>query len=482
MRMRMRTEVRLLLAFGLLVLLSVVPKAIGYKGRGEDESGDESGSGKNSSGIFLLPKSKLVVRSEAGEVRVVRGYRARTIDSPINIGFIRMEPNSLFIPQYTDSSFIMFIRTGEAKVGWIHSDGLVERELKTGDIYRIPAGSTFYLVNTRRGETLKIISSIDTSESLGIGPYQSFFIGGGPNPTSVLAGFDHITLRTAFNVSSSQLDDILKSQHKGPIVHITRPEQPSYWASFMKLKQQERLAHLQADHEGKKQTKWSWRKLMTSIFGTEINNDKSIISAPESYNIYNRKPDFENNYGWSVALDENDYKPLEHSGIGVYLVNLTAGSMMAPHVNPSATEYGIILSGSGSIQVVFPDGTPAMNAEVQEGDVFWIPRYYPFCQIASIKGPMEFFGFTTSAQKNRPQFLVGASSILQTINGPELATAFDISEKRLNHIINAQRESFILPSVRVSPPKSSQDNKYSAEPVVDPFVKDFADNLFMGFD
>ena len=126
--------------------------------------------------------------------------------------------------------------------------------------------------------------------------------------------------------------------------------------------------------------------------------------------------------------------------------------MMAPHVNPMATEYGIVLSGAGTIQVVYPNGTSAMNTKVNEGDVFWIPRYFPFCQIASRAGPFEFFGFTTSAHKNRPQFLVGASSILRSMQGPEFATAFGLTEDRYRDIIHAQREAVILPSPAAAEP------------------------------
>lgn len=125
--------------------------------------------------------------------------------------------------------------------------------------------------------------------------------------------------------------------------------------------------------------------------------------------------------------------------------------MMAPHVNPMATEYGIVLSGVGTIQVVFPNGTSAMNTKVKEGDVFWIPRYFPFCQIASRTGPFEFFGFTTSAHRNRPQFLVGASSILRTMRGPEFATAFGLTEDRYYEIVDAQLEAVILPSPSAAP-------------------------------
>lgn len=120
--------------------------------------------------------------------------------------------------------------------------------------------------------------------------------------------------------------------------------------------------------------------------------------------------------------------------------------MMAPHVNPRATEYGIVLSGSGTIQVVFPNGTTAMNTKVSEGDVFWIPRYFPFSQVASLSGPFEFFGFTTSARRNYPQFLLGRSSILKAMLGPELASGFGVSEKTLRDLVDAQREEVILPS------------------------------------
>ena len=47
-----------------------------------------------------------------------------------------------------------------------------ERALKMGDVYRIPAGSTFYIVNTGETQRLQIICSIDASEGLGFGSFQ----------------------------------------------------------------------------------------------------------------------------------------------------------------------------------------------------------------------------------------------------------------------------------------------------------------------
>ncbi|KAH9323059.1 hypothetical protein KI387_017698, partial [Taxus chinensis] len=79
------------------------------------------------------------------------------------------------------------------------------------------------------------------------------------------------------------------------------------------------------------------------------------------------------------------------------------GAMMAHHYNPRGADYGIITRGERRIQIAFPNGTSEMDMDVKVGDVFWVPQYYPVCHIAARSGPLEFFGFTTSARGNRPQ-------------------------------------------------------------------------------
>ncbi|KAF5744682.1 hypothetical protein HS088_TW07G00259 [Tripterygium wilfordii] len=481
----------------LLLLLVVgygVSVSMGYREEGEEEwgSGEREGRGREKhpeeeEPSFLLQDSKKVFRTDAGEMRVVRSFGGRIVDRPMHIGFITMEPQSLFIPQYLDSSLIIFIRLGEAKIGHIYKDELSERRMKPGDIYRIPAGSAFYIVNTAEGQRLQIICSIDPSESLGLGLFQSFYIGGGSYPPSILAGFDPETLTNAFNVTRKELGDIFTRQQGGPVVFIGDSRAPRVWSKFLQLKEKDRLQPLkrmvgshQESIEQEDQTKWSWRKLLISIFGEE-NRKKGDRTgkAPDSYNIYHRSPDFRNRYGSSMALDASDYSPLKHSGIGIFYVNLTAGSMLAPHVNPTATEYGIVLRGSGRILLVFPNGSSAMDAKVSEGDVFWVPRYFAFCQIASRTGPFEFFGFTTSARKNKPQFLAGSNSLLHALQGPELAASLGISEDRIKRFLESQREAVILPSASAAPPEM----KYHKEETVMPkIIKSFENDMIMGFD
>ncbi|CAL1403371.1 unnamed protein product [Linum trigynum] len=493
----------------------VGPAATGlYREEEEEETEEEFGGGRGErrrrreeemaggdDDRYLLQDSKQVIQTEAGVMSVVRNFAGwRTVERPLHIGFITMEPKSLFVPQYLDSGLLIFVRRGEAKIGMIYKDELAERKLKIGDIYWIPSGSAFYLVNTGEGQRLHILCAIDPAESLGFSStFQSFFIGGGSYPTSVLAGFDPDTLATAFNVTMGDLRELMSRQQEGPIVFVgdsRAPERRTVWSEFLQLKHQDRLHHLKRMVDSRKLveeeetsssaglTNFSWRKILYSLFGRQENNNENRKSrgwttgkSPDSYNIYDKKADFSNAYGWSIALDHNDYAPLKHSGIGVFLVNLTAGSMMAPHVNPTATEYGIVLRGTGTVEIVYPNGTQAMNAKIAEGDVFWVPRYFPFCQIASRTGPLEFFGFTTSAHKNRPQFLVGQSSVLQTMKGPELAAAFGVTDERIRAIIEAQRESVILPSAAASPPDEGRKRR-KAEKVVESLGKE----MVMGFE
>ena len=95
------------------------------------------------------------------------------------------------------------------------------------------------------------------------------------------------------------------------------------WAQFLRVKEQ----HLEEmeDDEDEEQTKWSWRKILKSVFRSDNRKkERGRGESPDSYNLFDEKPDFRNNNGWSIALDGSDYSPLKDSDIGVYFVNLTA--------------------------------------------------------------------------------------------------------------------------------------------------------------
>lgn len=100
--------------------------------------------------------------------------------------------------------------------------------------------------------------------------------------------------------------------------------------NYQKLAEMKRIVHIGKDseEEEKKQPRWTLRKfLMTYIFGSENEereDKRGSSDEPDPFNIYDRNPDFKNDYGWSIALDKSDYSPLDDSDLGIFLVNLSA--------------------------------------------------------------------------------------------------------------------------------------------------------------
>lgn len=142
-----------------------------------------------------------------------------------------------------------------------------------------------------------------------------------------MAGFSLLMLYP-WQITVDELEEILTTQKDGPIVHLEDSQ-----AKFIKMNEKDRLQHLkklvefeEESMEVEKETTWSWRKLLNSVFGLE--NEKKrrekTGKSPKTCNIYKKSPDFRNNYGSSIALEDTNCDPLKHSGVGVYHVNLTA--------------------------------------------------------------------------------------------------------------------------------------------------------------
>ncbi|KAK1276029.1 hypothetical protein QJS04_geneDACA011680 [Acorus gramineus] len=172
----------------------------------------------------------------------------------------------------------------------------------------------------------------------------------------------------------------------------------------------------------------NWKK---NILEALIGGRRGVLAADEdpnkskkkkeakTFNLFSRKPDFENCNGWSLAVTGKDLHALKGSNIGVFMVNLTKGSMMGPHWNPRANEIAIVMYGQGMVQVVCPGENPPLSSDIElpkcrnmrfkvkEGDVFVVPRFFPMAQMSFNDDSLVFMGFSTMAKKNRPQFLAG---------------------------------------------------------------------------
>jgi len=121
-------------------------------------------------------------------------------------------------------------------------------------------------------------------------------------------------------------------------VHISDSHHTNIWTEFVSQEPHQKLAHLKRivslEEEvspKEEESTWSLRKFLCTLLHRKDVVKRVNHEAPSSYNLNNRNPDFKNNFGWSKTLDESDYSPLQQSGNGVYLVNLSQVNHLASY-------------------------------------------------------------------------------------------------------------------------------------------------------
>ncbi|KAL9341042.1 hypothetical protein Peur_067261 [Populus x canadensis] len=337
---------------------------------------------------------------------------------PYHIQFITLEPNSLLLPVLLHADMVFYVHTGNGKLSWTDGREMKRMNLRRGDVYRLQAGSVFFVRSNLDSERQKMrIHAIfsNTDEDIydpSIGAYSSV--------SDLVLGFDRKVLQEAFKVPEEVLEELTSATKPPAVVHaVTKDQKSVYW------------------------------ELEDRMLDFLIGNKHKKTKETKTFNILDAKPDFENCNGWSLTVDKHSLKSLSDSNIGIFMVNLTKGSMMGPHWNPMATEIAIVLHGRGMVRVICHSTANEsecknMRFKVKEGDVFAVPRFHPMAQISFNNDSFVFMGFSTSTKRNHPQFLTGKSSILQILDRGILAVSFNVTNTTMDQLLNAQEEALIL--------------------------------------
>ncbi|KAJ0973654.1 hypothetical protein J5N97_015619 [Dioscorea zingiberensis] len=348
-----------------------------------------------------------------------------------HLQFITMEPSSLFLPVLLHADMVFYVHTGKGTVTWVGDDGTDDSlDVEKGDIYKLEQGTVFYIHShpdpTR--ERLRIHAIFDTQEA---------FVGAYSNLSDLVCGFDDKVLQMGFRVSEEAIQTI-----KGV-------EKPPSIVPFAAKNESDEVS-----------TNWEER-LLKAIIGSQkplgmiYNNKKK--KKTRAFNLLTTKHDVENCNGWSIAVTRKDFRALRGCDIGVFMVNLTKGSMMGPHWNPRGTEIAIAIHGQGMVQVVCPsvmagdDDEPIKceNArfKVKEGDVFIVPRFHPMAQISFNNDSFVFVGFSTNVKRNHPQFLAGKWSVLRSIRKEILAMSFNVGNETVEELVGSQDDVEVDPNL-----------------------------------
>ncbi|XP_050128995.1 vicilin-like seed storage protein At2g18540 [Malus sylvestris] len=389
--------------------------------KNECECGSDGGGGAPAGSLVNINQRRSLVSTEYGEVWSVDVNDGH--GRPYHIQFITLEPDSLFLPVLLHADMVFYVNTGSGRLSWTDDDEIRRVDIKRGDLYRLDPGTVFYVQSNLETERPKLrINAIFASNSdddlydPAVGAYSSI--------RDIVRGFDPKLLRSAFKVSEEVIESIVNGTDQSAIVHAIPTKKETFW-----------------DLEA--------RFLKTFLLGNDgiaFNSKKKTTT----YNIFDEEPDFENCNGWSLTVNKKTSNLLKGSNIGLFMVNLTKGSMMGPHWNPRATEIAIVLQGQGMVRVVCSSTAVKksecrnMRFRVHEGDVFAVPRFHPMAQMSFNNNSLVFMGFSTTEKKNNPQFLAGKYSVLQTLDKQVLAASFNVTNTTIDQLLSVQPESFII--------------------------------------
>ncbi|KAK4490592.1 hypothetical protein RD792_001277 [Penstemon davidsonii] len=376
----------------------------------------------NEHGVVKREKRTSIVSTENGEISAVR-----VINGSYLLHFFTLEPNALFLPVILHADMVFYVNTGSGRLSWTEENDLKHADVSRGDVYRLQEGSVFFIQSNLETERQKLrIHALFSNSNQDIRkpvitPYSSI--------RDMVLGFDRKVLQASFMVPEEVIDELLNATKQPAIIHGV----PSTKSMAREV-----------------ETRFIRGILRSSRSYSIFESNKKKKGSAKLFNIFNEDKDFQNDNGWSTTVTRKKLSALKGSSIGLYMVNLTAGSMMGPHWNPMATEIAIVLQGRGMVPVVCSDisnETLCKNTrfEVEVGDVFVVPRFSLMAQMAFNNDTFVFMGFSTSSKKNHPQYLAGQASVLRTLDKDVLALSFNVSNTTtLDHILASQRDSVIL--------------------------------------
>ncbi|GAU16602.1 hypothetical protein TSUD_233540 [Trifolium subterraneum] len=339
--------------------------------------------------VVKRDQRRTLVDTEYGEISATDVKEGHNKSPNYHIQFFTLEPNSVFLPVLLQAAMVFYVHTGSGKLSWSNEDGTGTTDIHEGDVGSLKEGSVFYIHSNLEAQRKKLrIYAIFTNTD------DSTFV-----PEDLIEAITNKTETPAI-------------VHAGP----------------------------EKKHNNVLELEGSLLKYFTGI----ESNSKKL----KTYNIFDSDPDFENCYGWTSTVTKKQLKRLKSHNIGVFMVNLTRGSMLGPHWNPLATEVAVVLEGEGMVRVVGgsnnDDESKNQRFRVKQGDVFVVSKFHPMAQMSFNNEPLVFMGFSTAAKKNHPQFLAGKESVLQILDKQIVATSLGVSKITIDKLLEKPDDSIIF--------------------------------------
>ncbi|XP_059651127.1 cocosin 1-like [Cornus florida] len=320
-------------------------------------------------------------------------------EANVGAGVLMLHPRGFALPHYADSSKIGFVIQGTCTVGMAFPNTSEETVVivKKGDAIPLEIGVVSWWFNG--GDTdLVIVYLGDTSKAHTPGSFTYFFLTG---ILGILGGFSPEFVSKAYDLNEEETKKLVKSQTGALIVKLNKGiamPKPCKNASDGKL-----------------------------VFSFE--NSSPFVKVK--------------NGGLVTTMTADKLPLLGKVGLSANVVKLDANAMSSPmYTTDSSVQLTYIVKGSGRVQIVGINGQGALDAKVEAGHLFVVPKFFPVTHVADGEG-MEFFSVITSPE---PVFekLAGNTSVWKAITPVVLEAALDETSEFVELFKSKIKKSTVL--------------------------------------
>ncbi|KAM1874346.1 hypothetical protein ACFX13_008080 [Malus domestica] len=405
-----------------------------FEGRGQQQQqqGDENPY------FFEDQHFETRVQTEEGRVQVLQKFNERSdllrgIEN-FRVGFLVTEPHAFVAPTHLDADCVLFVCQGRPTITLVREEKKESHNLERGDLFRIPAGTPFYILNRDDNERLHIVQLLKAVSTPG--EYEAFHSAGGQDPESFFKAFSPEVLQAAFKTDRNKLDRLFGQQTRGSIIRASKEQ-------VQRMSQQ----HGHGGSEG------IWP---LPFHGGEL-------TSKDSFNLFKKHPSQENKFGRLFEADFKDYKQLQEFDLLVSFANITRGGMEGPFFNSRATKISVVLDGEGHFEMACPHvgkqrqhsgrsqqrqkSSPTyqkMRGDLRRGAVFVAPAGHPVTTIASRNNNLQLLCFEVNARDNIMFPLVGKNNVVSQFDRQAKELSFDVPASEVESIFNNQKDELFF--------------------------------------
>ncbi|KAL5792886.1 hypothetical protein ACOSP7_001480 [Xanthoceras sorbifolium] len=370
--------------------------------------------------IYAIPKFSSLSKL----LRGIRKYR---------LGSLEVNTQTFLTPTHLDADGVFFVSSGQGTVTVIHRDKRQSFNIRKGVLLRIPAGTTFYVVNNHQKEKMFIVQLLQSVNNAG--QYEPFFWGAGSNPESFFSTFSSEILEAAFKTSSEEVQKLFKRREQGV---------------FVKASKEQIKALSGTSEEGG----GIWP------FGSR---------SKGTFELFKQSPTQSNKFGKLYEVDYNDYPPLEDIDLAISYANISRGAMIAPYYNSESTKISYVVDGDGYVEIACPHASSSKSSEqyqevgsrsgstigsrvsyqkmrspITSGTVFVVPAGHPVAIVSSNRGNLEILCFELNAKNNYRYTLAGRKNVVKLMEREAKELTFNAKGEDVDRVFGKQDEEFFV--------------------------------------